>query len=69
MRFAIHEREAQVPGYAYEGSVSHDDLVPSAGDIVEIAGEYAFRVIGRRFCYDVEGGPLLLIDVTSLPKG
>ena len=69
MRFAIHERgaAADVPGYAYEGNIGANDVVPQAGDLVEIAGTYTFRVMSRRFCYDIAGGPMLKLDVTPLP--
>ena len=68
MRFAIHERDAQVPGYAFEGTIGRDDVVPLPGDLVDIAGTYTFRVVSRRFGYDIDGGPILTIDVAAVPR-
>ena len=66
MRFAIHERSAQVPGYAYEGTIGNDDVVPLAGDRIEIDGIYHFLVESRTFAYESHGGPLLTLNVSTL---
>jgi hypothetical protein len=67
MRFAVRERAAQVPGYAYEGTIGNGDIVPLPGDLLEIDGSYRFVVESRSFGYAEHGEATLTLHVTALP--